>query len=54
MYEAVEYRHRIVIDANLGFLKKAQRIDWEEQCWSWEDDEEEEQQPVEADEGLSE
>ena len=40
----------VYVFSNLRFLKKAQRIDWEEQCWSWE----EEEQPEEAVEAPAE
>jgi hypothetical protein len=37
--------------SNLRFLKSVQKIGFEEECWSWDEPEEEVEQPEEAGEG---
>lgn len=46
--EAARAEKLVYVFSNLRFLKRAQRIEFEEQCWSWE----EEDQPEEAVEAL--
>jgi hypothetical protein len=42
--EAARAEKLVYVFSNLRFLRRAQQVDFEEQCWSWED----EDQPEEA------